>query len=191
MGHRGNLIRHENRKTLGCSHRGFALDVPSLMALGESPFLAWFQAQFDTAEQVDRPPRAIWDEIYTEAAILVNFDAQSVIFGFWEWVPDVRGYDEMSEEMHELIEYRDLSLFLLNLVRERWPGWEVQLALPAEFATQETLVVLPSELAPPLIVDVHEATGTGWTDERVLAALNAGFASSYFRPPLINVKGVT
>ncbi|MVN85232.1 hypothetical protein GO986_00410 [Deinococcus sp. HMF7620] len=108
----------------------------------------------------------IWDEIMTEGAILINLDSKDLIFGSWEWLPDAYKFDETPEELELYPEFPDIARELLEVVRHQWAGWTVTLALPAEFATQETLVVRGQDLTRPLITGTH-APETGWSREQI------------------------
>lgn len=175
--------------TLGCSPKSFALDVPGLVALGAEEFLRWFRQAFAESDEVASPPRAIWDEIFAEAAILVNFDTKCLIFGFRQWIPDAYRYNDIPEEICDFIEVPDLARFFMKRIRERWPGWQVQLALPAEFATQETVVLCANLLVRPLIIEVRDAPETGWEESQMREAFNRGFELSAFSPRRFDSEG--
>lgn len=180
MGHRGNVLIHEGGQTYGCAEKGFVHDIPALVACGPDFALAWAREHLENASsrlhQVD-----IWDEIMTEGAILINLDSKDLIFGSWEWLPDFCRFDEIPEELELYLEFPDIARELLEVVREQWAGWTVTLALPAEFATQETLIVRGQDLTRPLITDTN-APETGWSRERIREGFR--FMFSMTREPL-------
>lgn len=177
MGHRGNILIHENGQTYGCTGKGFVHDIPAIVACGPAYALAWardhlLKTESERFYQVD-----IWDEIMTEGAILINLDAKDLIFGSWEWLPDFRKFEDIPEELELYPEYPDISRELLEVVQSQWQGWTVTLALPAEFATQETLLLRGQDLAQPLITDTT-APESGWTKAQIREGFRQMFEMS-------------
>lgn len=168
MGHRANLVMHRNGKSEACTHKGFALLIPSIIACGDEYVTKWAESEFRENEYSEDQRFSMWDEVFTEGAILINFDQSEIIFGFSEWLPDVYKYPDIPEQIQEFNEFPDLANFYIELIQSHWSGWKVEMALPAEFATQETLVTRISDLQPPLIRETKAAT-TGWSLEMMAA----------------------
>jgi hypothetical protein len=106
----------------------------------------------------------IWDEIMTEAAIMVNIDRKELIFGFWEWNPyfipntllnNPYMGDVLGVMFTEFINYPDMWAAYFKIVQPLWDGWKIELALPAEFGVQEEIVTRIDDLKSPKIPKVQ------------------------------------
>ncbi|GAA5511318.1 hypothetical protein Dcar01_00024 [Deinococcus carri] len=153
VGHRGNFLLVEQGQVLGGStkNQGFTLDLPGLVAHGEAHVVGWLRRQ----ELRPQPGPDLWDEIFTEAALLANLDRRELILGFWQWLPASPPLlpDVLGCMFTEFVNYPDMWGVFVDIMQPLWPGWQITLALPAEFAVQECILTCIAALKPPLIQD--------------------------------------
>lgn len=159
MGHRSNLFLVKDGRILGGGNKQITGNMPGLVALGEFEVISWLKSQ-GLKEDFQGE---IWDEVMAEAAIMVNLDHNELIFGFWEWFP---GYipdryldtpymgDILGEMFTEFIGYPDMWSSYFEIVQKLWAGWQIELALPAEFGVQEMVITRIQDLKTPKIRDV-------------------------------------
>lgn len=176
MGHKGNVVIHENGRTQGGLDGYFVHDVPNIVASGPEFTIAWARQYIRNSAHYGRQIM-IYDEIMTEGAILINLDDKELLFGSLEWIPSFGKFEDVPEELGEYPEYPDISRELLEVIQNQWPGWTVTLALPAEFATQETLLLRGQDLARPLITDTT-APESGWTKTQIREGFRQMFEMS-------------
>jgi hypothetical protein len=169
MGHRSNLFYFEQGRLFGGSHKQITLNMPGLVALGEEKVVAWLKPQELKEDLVGE----IWDEVMTEAAIMVNIDQRELIFGFREWnphfIPDKQlnnPYmgDALGEMFIDFVNYPDMWPCFLGIVQPLWKDWRIELALPAEFGVQEELIIRINDLKPPKILDVQFPPVSGFSE---------------------------
>ncbi|MFC6664247.1 hypothetical protein ACFP9V_01950 [Deinococcus radiopugnans] len=179
VGHNANIFYVEDGKVFGGGHKGMTLNFPALIAKGEEETISWLKSQ---ALGTDFKS-TIWDEIWTEAAIVANLDDKELIFGFWEWVPDWSGGEEspylgdvLGKMFTEFLHYPDMWKVFLEIIQPLWPEWTIELALPAEFAVRKVIITRIQDLKLPLIRDARFPPKSQLTERQKKLGFQMAFA---------------